>query len=252
METTLSPKQREIRRRESRILELARPVVSSGGLAALSMEELASRLGTAKGTIYNHFPNKEEIVLALAVEAVDRRLDLFNRAVMLRGSSRQRIAAIGIACEVYVDRLPDRFRAEQLIRHETVWGKTSAKRQETLRTCETRCMHTVAGVVRDAIAAGDLVLSTPGRGSATRGHRVEDVVFGLWSLTHGGLVLESTSPSLADLGIVDSRAAIRRNCNAMLDGLGWKPAYDPKAYADWIDRVRGRLVASLPADAAPG
>lgn len=120
---TLSPKQREIRRRESRILELARPAVASGGLAALSMEELAGQLGTAKGTIYNHFPNKEEIVLALAVEAVDRRLDLFNQAVMLRGSSRQRIAAIGIACEVYVDRLPDRFRAEQLIRHETVWGE---------------------------------------------------------------------------------------------------------------------------------
>lgn len=235
---TLTPKQREIRLRELRILELALPMVASGGLAGLSMEFIAQELRTAKGTIYNHFPNKEEIVLALAVEAVDRRLDLFNEAVVMRATSRQRIAAIGIACEVYVDYLPDWFRAEQLIRHDSVWGKTSQKRQETLRTCETRCMHTVAGVVRDAIAAGDLELADS--------QRVEDIVFGLWSLTHGGLVLEATSPSLADLGIVDSRAAIRRNCNAMLDGLGWQPRYEPKAYANWITQVRERLIGNLP------
>jgi AcrR family transcriptional regulator len=227
-----------IRLRESQILDLARPMIAQGGLAALSMDAIAHELQTAKGTIYNHFPNKEEIVLALAVQAVDRRLELFNHAVMMRGTSRQRIAAIGIACEVYVDVLPELFRAEQIIRHETVWGKTTGKRQEILRNCEGRCMHTVAGVVRDAVAAGDLELESA--------YRIEDIVFGLWSLVYGGLVLESTSPSLVDVGIVDSRAAIRRNCNSMLDGLSWRPLYEPESYSSWIHLVRGHLQANCP------
>lgn len=240
----LTPKQRTIHLRESQILDLARPMLAQGGLATLSMEAIAQQLQLAKGTIYNHFPNKEEIVLALAVRAVDRRLELFNQAVMMRGSSRQRIAAIGIACEVFVDQLPELFRAEQIIRHESVWGKTTEKRQEVLRNCEGRCMHTVAGVVRDAVSAGDLELDTT--------HRIEDIVFGLWSLVYGGMVLEATSPSLADVGIIDSRAAIRRNCNCMLDGLNWSPLYDPATYSAWIDQARTHLLKNCPpADLAP-
>jgi hypothetical protein len=116
-----------------------------------------------------------------------------------------------------------------------VWEKTSPRRQEVLRNCEARCMHAVAGVIRDAVAVGDL--------SLPRTSGVEDIVYGLWSLVYGSLVIEMTSPSLSDIGIGDARAALRRNCNAMLDGLGWQPLYEPAAYARWVESVREALVA---------
>ena len=116
-------------------------------------------------------------------------------------------------------------------------------------------MHTVAGVVRDAIANGDLQFTAhgPAKVSARRSQletasqhdvssQIEDIVFGLWSLVYGSLLLEMTSPSLADIGIVDSRRAIRRNCNALLDGLGWQPLYCPDAYAKWAAHVSQTLV----------
>lgn len=234
---TLSHKQQEIRQRENRILELARPMIAQGGVAALSMEAIAHELRTAKGTVYNHFRNKEEIVLALAIVAVERRLELFHRAAMMRGRPRERVAAIGIACEVYVNQFPELFRIESIIRHDAIWEKTSSERQEVLRNCEGRCMHTVAGVVRDAVAGGDLELA--------RGHGVEDIVFGLWSLVFGGMLLELTSPSLADVGIGDPRQAIRRNCNALLDGLGWQPLYQADKYQVWVAHVREHLTVSV-------
>ena len=144
------------------------------------------------------------IAIEAAIVAVERRLELFHRAAMMRGRPRERVAAIGIACEVYVNQFPELFRIESIIRHDAIWEKTSSERQEVLRNCEGRCMHTVAGVVRDAVAGGDLELA--------RGHGVEDIVFGLWSLVFGGMLLELTSPSLADVGIGDPRQAIRRNC----------------------------------------
>jgi AcrR family transcriptional regulator len=229
----LSPKQSEIRAREARILDLARPMVASGGLAGLSMDTIAQLLNSAKGTVYNHFPNKEEIVLALAVQAVEKRLALFSHAVMMRGNPRERISALGIACEAYSDHFRELFQTEILIRNDNVLEKTSAKRQDILRNCEGRCMHVVAGVVRDAVACGDLDLKSS--------HSVEDIVFGLWSLVYGGLMIEVTSPSLADVGILHPREAIRRNCNAMLDGIGWLPLFQRDQY----DRLTKKVVKHL-------
>ncbi len=237
--TALSPKQRAIRERETRILELARPMIAAGGLSTLNMEAIAQQIKSAKGTVYNHFPNKEEIVLALAVQAVEQRLELFNHAVMMRGKPRARIAAIGLACELYADRFRELFQAEILIRNDNVLEKTSAKRQEILRNCEGRCMHVVAGAVRDAVACGDLELQWS--------HAIEDIVFGLWSLVYGGLMIEVTSPSLADVGIRLPRQAIRRNCNAMLDGLRWKPLYNREQYDAWVSKVFQHLESKVAA-----
>lgn len=225
----LTPKQREIRERESRILDIARPMVASGGIAALSMDAIAVELKTAKGTIYNHYRNKEEIVLALAIQAAEVRSQLFNRAALMRGRPRQRVQAIGIACEVFADKHEELLRIEQIIRHDAVWEKTSSRRQEVLKGCESRCMHAVAGVVRDGVACGDLVCDDS--------HCVEHIVFGLWSIVFGGMLLEMSSPSLRDLGVTSARLAIRRNCNAMLDGLNWQPLYDPDEYSKWVEKV---------------
>lgn len=231
--TKLSPKQSEIRAREAKILDIARPMIASGGLSALSMDAIAQLLNSAKGTIYNHFRNKEEIVLALAVKAVEKRLEIFNHAVMLRGNPRDRVTAICIACELYADQFPELFEIEILTRNENILEKTSVKRQDIMRNCEGRCMHLVAGVVRDAVASGDLKLDP--------NHGIENIVFGLWSLVYGGLTIEATSPSLADVGILRPREAIRRNCNAMLDGMHWLPLFSHKQYDAWSKTVVAHL-----------
>lgn len=230
---TLTRKQQEIRQREQQILSTAGPLIRAGGLAGFSMDAVAKKMRYTRGTIYNHFPNKEDIVLSLAARAVQRRVDLFEFAIGLATKSRQRIAAIGIACEVYADALPDDFAVEQMVRHDSVWEKTSSSRQDLLTRCEGQCMQIVDGVLNDAVNCGDLPM--------TRNHSTADICFGLWSLIYGGLVLEQTSPSLSLMGIQDSRKAIRRNCNAMLDGLNWQSPYDATSYNRFVKRITPRL-----------
>jgi AcrR family transcriptional regulator len=87
---TLSRKKREILEREVQILRLARPILLKEGYQALSMERLASLMEYAKGTLYNHFPNKEEIVLALALESIELRFKLFEAANKMGGISGDR------------------------------------------------------------------------------------------------------------------------------------------------------------------
>jgi AcrR family transcriptional regulator len=231
-------KKTEIRDREAKILELALKTLETEGVAAISMEAIAAELQITRGTVYNHFRNKEDILLALAIQAAEQRLSIFEHAVMMRGNPRQRMAAIGIACEYFADQFPALLKIEYQIRHDMVWEKTSVERQELLQQCEAHSMQCVTGVVRDGVASGDLEIADP--------RMVEGIVFGLWSLVHGGMLLELTSPSLSALGIRDSRIAIRAGCNALLDGFRWQPLFDPAEYEDWVSQVHQRFKAFHP------
>lgn len=213
--TTLTRKQREIRQREERILSLARDMLLADGYHGLSMDRIAEALEYSKGTIYQHFRNKEEILLALANEAMENRLRMFRRGAAFRGRARERLSAVGMAAELFFQLFPHHFHVEQVLRLSSVQEKTSPERRKILESCEAQCMAVISGVVRDGEASGDL--SLPASMTA------EDVCFGLWSLTFGGYSLVASSPSLAAIGIREPLLAIRDNANRLLDGLGWQP-----------------------------
>jgi len=211
----LSRKQREIAEREEQILRLARPILLREGYQALSMDRLATLMEYAKGTLYNHFPNKEEIVIALAVESMELRFRLFEYGAQLSPIPRERLMGIGAACEVYTQACRDHFAIEEWIRNSMIWDKSSSRRQDLIRQCESRCMGVVSGIVRDAMVAGDLTLRD--------GLSPEEMIFGFWSLNYGSQVLAATSPSLAKLGITDAPKAIRHHCYTLMNGFGWIP-----------------------------
>lgn len=212
---TLSRKQREIHDRERQILALARPILVKEGYQALSMDRLAAKMEYAKGTLYNHFPNKEEIVAALAIESLELRRSMFERASMLSPQSRQRMVAIGCACDLYAVNCAEHFAVEQMLRNSVIWEKSSEKRQSLIRQCELRAMSIVAGVVRDAVAAGDLQIPE----SMT----AEELVFGFWSLTYGSHVLIASSPSLPDIGVNHPVRSIRYHGWTLMNGYQWLP-----------------------------
>lgn len=227
---THSRKEREKLEREKKILVLARGMLKDVGYHGLSMDRIATEMDYSKGTIYQHFPNKEEIILALANQALEQRLSMFERASLSQSGSRQRMAAIGAAAEEFVERYPQHFAVEQIIRSSSMWEKTSEERREFMHSCEGRCLQIVGGVVRDALAQGDLTLSekcTP-----------EDLVFGLWSLNFGAYTIVTSSDSLQDNGIANPIAALRRSQNMLLDGYGWKPLSQDFDYSRTMDQVR--------------
>jgi AcrR family transcriptional regulator len=210
----ISRKQQEIQQREVDILQISRRILLDEGYEALSMDKLASELGTAKGTLYKHFPNKEEIVLALVCQAMQVRQQMFGIAAMISNKSRERMMAVGLASERYVQTCRDHFAIEQFGNNSTIRGKSTPNRQELIRHFELQCMGSVAGVVHDAIAVGDLKL--PANMTA------EEMVFGFWSITYGSHVLTFARSQMEDLGVNDPWRAVRIHGCSMLNGFGWK------------------------------
>ncbi|MEO7003097.1 MAG: helix-turn-helix domain-containing protein [Ktedonobacterales bacterium] len=61
----LSLKERQREERERLILQAAEELFLERGFYETSIDDIAARVGIAKGTVYLHFPSKEELVLAL-------------------------------------------------------------------------------------------------------------------------------------------------------------------------------------------
>jgi AcrR family transcriptional regulator len=230
---TVSRKQREMMEREAQILRLARPILLREGYQALSMDRLASLMEYAKGTIYNHFPNKEEIVLALAIESMELRFQLFQTAAKGAEETRARLIYVGAACEFYANELPEHFAIEEWIRNSTIWDKSSSRRKDVIRQCEQKCTSVVGAIVHDALVAGELELRD--------GLSPAELIFGFWSLNYGSQVLAATSPSLLSVGVPDAPKAIRHHCLILLNGFGWKPVMDWASHSALMDRFRSEL-----------
>lgn len=256
----LTRKQREIEQRTREILRVAKPILLREGFHSLTMDRVAALMQYAKGTIYNHFPHKEEIVLALAIDAMRLRQALFAVAAGGRGSSRERLMGIGLACEYYTQHCREEFQVEQWMRHANIWDKSSAERQACIRECEAGCMSLVASLVREGIESGDLPGCAPASssGSATgelqasegegrntyASHSLspEEMVFGLWAITFGSQILTASSPSLPALGVMDPIRSTRVHCCTLLNGFGWKPILSADVYLQWMDRLAESMV----------
>ncbi|HBP16792.1 MAG TPA: TetR family transcriptional regulator [Planctomycetes bacterium] len=227
-------KQREIAARHQRILAAAREQLLEGGYLGLSMDKLAAAVEYSKGTIYQHFSCKEEVVATLALETARVRLGLFECAATFRGRPRERMLAVGIAADLFLEHFPDHFRVEQIARG-AVREKVSPERQRELASCEQRCMQICAGIVRDGVASGDLDL--PAEVSP------EELSFSLWSSSFGVFtIVTSGAFHLEDMGIAEPLLALRKGQNRMLDGFGWRPLTDEHDYEASAARIRAEVL----------
>lgn len=230
---TATRKQREIQQREKLILETARRMMLEKGYIGLSMDRIATEIEYSKGTIYQHFTCKEDLVAALAVQTMAVRRTMFEAAATRTGRSRERMTGIGVADQLFSQIEPDHARVEQLLKEVSIWDKASAERRNAALSYETSCMSVVAGIVRDAVAAGDLDLKSAS---------IEQLVFGLWSLAWGARSIMAASLAIDKFGISEPEAALTANYQVLLDGYQWHPLSTEWDYVATAERIRDELI----------
>ncbi len=90
--TSLKEKQRK--EREELILQAAEEVFEEKGYYETSMDEIAARVGIAKGTIYTHFPGKEELVMAIFKRDMQKSLDGIGAVIETEPAPRAKLEAL--------------------------------------------------------------------------------------------------------------------------------------------------------------
>lgn len=92
--TPRSLRERQRKEREDLIVQAAEEVLSERGYHDMSIDEIAARVGIAKGTVYLHFASKEELVFALFEREIDAFVHTLDETAALPLSARARLEVI--------------------------------------------------------------------------------------------------------------------------------------------------------------
>jgi TetR/AcrR family fatty acid metabolism transcriptional regulator len=89
-----SLKEKQRQEREALILQVAEEVLMEKGYYETSIDEIAARVGIAKGTVYLHFPSKEDLVIAIFERDMQQLLQYVDTTMSSALTSRGKIEAI--------------------------------------------------------------------------------------------------------------------------------------------------------------
>jgi AcrR family transcriptional regulator len=103
--------------RRAQLIAVARKVFGRAGFHGVSMDEVAKEAGVTKPILYDHFPSKKELYLALIDADLAMLHDEVRKALLAPTGNRQRIRASFQAYFDFVDEHAEGFR---LLMQETV------------------------------------------------------------------------------------------------------------------------------------
>lgn len=142
---TVRPLRADARRNRERIVAAAREVLAEQGIEA-QMDDIAARAGVGVGTVYRHFPTKDALVGALAVQHFEAITTLAVSALAGPGTPGERLE--GFLWDSARRMRGDAALAEIMAERPQVMG-TAAAEQE-------RLLDTVGELVREGVASGEL------------------------------------------------------------------------------------------------
>jgi len=217
MDTAPTPtrKQRELIKREELILDAAQTILHQNGYNHLTMDRVAEIVEYSKGTIYNHFASKEDLVCSLCCRSVANLIEIFERAYHYEGSTRDRYSAIGIGYSLYHQLHPMDSKNIQTIRNNSVREKVSTKKLIEMQSLEQKITQIAQSIVQEAIDCGDI--------DKTHKDNSSTIVFGCWAMHYGAILLSQSDIPLNDLGFNPVVKMLWQNANLYLDGYQWQP-----------------------------
>lgn len=212
---TITRKQRELLQREQLILDAAQAMLHQYGYNYLTMDRIAETVEYSKGTIYNHFASKEDLVCSLCCRCITNLIEVFERAYHYPGSTRERYSAIGIGYAVYHQLHPLDAQNIQTVKNNAVREKVSSEKLTEMKSLEHKITTIAQSIVQEAIDCGDL--------DKKYQDQVSTIVFGCWSMHYGALLLDQSDIPLQELGFSPVVKMLWHNANVYLDGYQWQP-----------------------------
>ena len=189
------PRGGRLPRRERRVqlLESALEVFVQHGYHAAAMDDIAERAGVSKPVLYQHFPGKLDLYLALLDSSCDAVIDSCRVALDSTHDNKQRV---GAAIEAFYDYVGKDTGAFRLVFESDLTNEPAVRQHVDRVTSE--CASLIAAVIHD-----DTGLPDP----ASR----------LLAVSLVGMAQVSARFWLAEAGGID-----RDQATALVSGLAWR------------------------------
>jgi AcrR family transcriptional regulator len=139
---------RHARRRQ--LLGAALEVFVARGYHAAAMDEIAERAGVSKPVLYQHFPGKLELYLALLDESVDTLIETCRAALRSTDDNKQRVAATFGA---YFEYVAGAGQAYRLVFESDLSNEPAVR--ERLDRSMRECAEMISRVIKEDAALAD-------------------------------------------------------------------------------------------------
>jgi AcrR family transcriptional regulator len=136
--------------RRRQLLDAAMEVFVARGYHAAAMDEIADRAGVSKPVLYQHFPGKQELYLALLDESVDRLIESVAAALRSTVDNRQRVNATFAAYYEYIAEHTGTFR---LVFESDLTSEPAVR--ERLEAADQRCADMISQVIKEDAGLAD-------------------------------------------------------------------------------------------------
>lgn len=227
--TVLTKKQQSMKDREAELLSLARNIIKKQGFTSFTMDCLAVMSPYSKGTIYNHFCSKEDVITALCIDGIKKEVKMLSRALDYKGTSREKMIALHVAYRAFIFLEPDLIDYVLLAKSPLIIEKASTERVNLLRFFEEKILSIANDVVNEALKHGDL--------RKTSEITAESIVLLNWSMSFGYNALTVNAEHIK----YSSYQALLMSINMLLDGLNWLPLSTEHDYIKVWQQVERQL-----------
>src|SRR5690349_8970384 len=128
--------------RRAQLLAAAQDVFAANGYHAAAMDEIAERAGVSKPVLYQHFPSKLELYMALLQTHADELISRVTGAMESTTDNKQRVqAAVG----AYFDFVDSEGEAFRLVFQSDIRGEPVV--QETIERATTTCVDAITATI---------------------------------------------------------------------------------------------------------
>jgi AcrR family transcriptional regulator len=136
--------------RRAQLLDSALEVFVAQGYHAAAMDDIAERAGVSKPVLYQHFPGKLELYLALLEQASDRIIDATREALASTNDNKLRVLA---TIQVFYDYVANAQGAFRLV-FESDLTSEPAVREQVDRVTDA-CAEEITKVIHEDTGLSD-------------------------------------------------------------------------------------------------
>ncbi|MGP3770650.1 TetR/AcrR family transcriptional regulator [Streptomyces sp. SDT5-1] len=140
--------------RDQSLVRLALEMVERDGFHNLTLGRLAAEAGYSKGTIYNHFRSREDLLIELSTESARRQLLYYQNIADLAWGGVQALYGLMLAYIRHAEVAPILFECSITARTDAVCGAASEARLKRRDLVEAQMSQVVGSIVERAVTEG--------------------------------------------------------------------------------------------------
>ena len=205
---TINHKDQMRMEREELILDVALSLLKKDGFHGLSMQIIADQTDYSKGTIYQHFSCKEDLLAKLVIRCGERLISLIDVALENSDGLRHKVVMVSWAFFMNAELEPETAGLVSMVKSPEFQTKVSDAHQSAISIIDQSILSRVIGLFTNQTDIG--------------AEKIKIGAFGWWAMKWGVQDVLVNDWEMSKFGFDDPKYYFFESLHVFLDGLGVK------------------------------